>query len=493
MRSHLPIGIGELLGGAVESARLELKATWDQEVTGYQVLKTLCAFANDLQNLNGGYVVLGVAESGGAAIRPAKGLEEAQIDAAQKWIRGHCNRIDPTYMPVMDVVDVDGRKVLVLWAPASDARPHQAPEGPKKDRQYWIRIGSESIEAKGELLNSLLQQTARIPFDDRRSTEATNEDLSFSLAREFLRDVRSDLVTETDANRVYRGMRIISPVNGHTVPRNIGLLFFSHEPERWFRGARLEVVEFPDDSSGDALTEKTFTGPLHYQVRQCLSHLESITTRHLEKSSSSAEARSWVSFPLAALREAVVNAVYHRSYQESVEPTKVYAYPDRIEIVSYPGPVPGIEERHLDGLAPAPPVPARNRRIGELLKELRLAEGRGTGLPRIRRSMAENGSPPPRYDFDAGRTYFRVTLPAHPEHVVLTLLRDYAYKKATGELERAKLLLEQAWRDGLRSPSLAAALLREYAEQRDLAAAERTLEEIEAEARSARLGGSGKA
>lgn len=340
-----------------------------------------------------------------------------------------------------------------------------------------LPIGSESNE--GELVRSLIQQ-ARIPFDDRRAVGATNEDLSFSLVREFLREVRSDLVTETDASRVYRGMRIVSPVNGHTVPRNIGLLFFSHETERWFRGARLEVVEFPDEAGGDVLTEKIFAGPLDHQVRQCLSYLESITTRHLEKSSSSPEARSWVSFPMAALREAVVNAVYHRSYQESVEPTKVYLYPDRIEIVSYPGPVPGIEDRHLEGSAPAPPVPARNRRIGELLKELRLAEGRGTGLPRIRRSMAENGSPAPRYDFDGGRSYFRITLPAHPEHVVLTLLRDYAFKKATGDLQQARRLLEHAWRGGLRSPSLAAAMVREYVEQRDLPAAEKMIEEIDA-------------
>ena len=95
----------------------------------------------------------------------------------------------------------------------------------------------------------------------------------------------------------------------------------------------------------------------------------------------------------------------------------MYLYPNRIEVISYPGPVPGIEQRHLDGHAPMPPVPARNRRIGEYLKELRLAEARGTGIPKIRRTMEQNGSPAPRFDFDEGRTYFRVTLPAHPEHV----------------------------------------------------------------------------
>ena len=36
----------------------------------------------------------------------------------------------------------------------------------------------------------------------------------------------------------------------------------------------------------------------------------------------------------------------------------------------------------------------RNRRIGEFLKELDLAEGRNTGIGKIVRAMRENGSPP---------------------------------------------------------------------------------------------------
>ena len=479
MKSHLPIGIEELLGGAVETARLEFKATWDPAVTGHQVIKTLCAFANDLQNLNGGYVVLGAAEQDGVAVRPIVGMDSAVIDAAQRQVRENCNRIEPPYMPVIDMCEVDGRRVLVLWAPASDVRPHQAPDGAKGEKKYWVRIGSGSVEAKNEILTALLQQTARVPFDDRRSQQAGNNDLSFSLVREFLSDVRCDLADAKEAEPVYQAMQIVSRVNGHSVPRNVALLFFSHDPEAWFRGARIEVVEFPDEAGGNTLTERVFRGPLHHQLRQCLTHLESLTTRHLEKSSAGLETQGWLSFPVPALREGLVNAVYHRGYETCVEPTKVYLYPNRIEIISYPGPVPGIEPQHLCGAAAPPPVPARNRRIGEFLKELRLAEGRGTGLPKIRRSMAENGSPPPVFDFDEGRTYFRITLPAHPEYVALDVLRDYAYKKATGDEAQARALLERAWRDGMRSPSIAVALVREKAEEGDLAGAESVLSDIE--------------
>lgn len=60
------------------------------------------------------------------------------------------------------------------------------------------------------------------------------------------------------------------------------------------------------------------------------------------------EARTWRSYPLIALRETLVNALYHRSYRaDAVEPAKVCIFPDRVEITSYPGPMPGIELRHL--------------------------------------------------------------------------------------------------------------------------------------------------
>ncbi len=72
--------------------------------------------------------------------------------------------------------------------------------------------------------------------------------------------------------------------------------------------------------------------------------------------------------------------------------------------------MPGIERDHLRAGATVPSAPARNRRIGEFLKELDLAEARLTGLPRIFQAMEQNGSLPPRFDFDDGRTYFRATL-----------------------------------------------------------------------------------
>lgn len=55
MTSKLPINLENLLRQRqVEGARIEYKAGWNPDA----ILRTLCAFANDFENLGGGYVVI---------------------------------------------------------------------------------------------------------------------------------------------------------------------------------------------------------------------------------------------------------------------------------------------------------------------------------------------------------------------------------------------------------------------------------------------------
>ena len=474
MRSILPINVDDLLrSGAIESARIEFKASWNPDPTGFQILKTICAFANDHQHLGGGYIVIGVAESEeGRAARPPTGLSPAEIDRAQRWIRGNCKAMRPGYTPTLSPEVLDGRDVLVVWAPVSDERPHRAPDGSGAGQgwKYWIRIGSETVDAEAnDRLAALLEQTARVPWDNRVAHGARIEDLREAKVREHLHDVRSALRDEPDATAVYSRMRITAPVNRHEAPRNVGLLFFSDDPERWFPGARIAVVQLAADRAGEVQSEHVFRGTLAAQLRDCLRHLEGFSQTHLKKERDRSQVRGWVSYPVPALREALVNAIYHRSYRpEVMEPTKVCLYPDRMEVISYPGPVAGIEPEHLALGASVPPIPPRNPRIGEFLKQLRLAEGWLTGLPRIYRSMEENGSPTPHFDFDASRTWFRVTLPAHPEYAAVSALQDAAYLRTVGGLDDAFQRVRDSWEANETSAVLAAEMIGLYAERDDL-------------------------
>ena len=252
------------------------------------------------------------------------------------------------------------------------------------------------------------------------------------------------------------------------------------EPTEWFRGAKIEVVQFAADRAGDVQEERTFEGGLVDQLRDCLSYLENLSTFHLQKQRDRSQVRGWVSYPLPALRETLVNAVYHRGYDvDQPEPTKVYLHPARIEVVSYPGPVPGIESRHLVQNAEVPPAPARNRRIGEFLKELGLAEGRLSGLPKVFQAMEANGSPVPQFDFDEQRTWFQATLPAHPEYGALSALRDAAHLRALGESAEALRRIESAWASNQASAILASEMIRAYAEAGEMEQAESVLETFE--------------
>jgi ATP-dependent DNA helicase RecG len=78
---HLPISVADLLNrNVVESERIEFKEGWNPE----PILHTICAFANDLGNFGGGYIVIGVAEKNGQPVLPPKGVEKGQLDAIQK-------------------------------------------------------------------------------------------------------------------------------------------------------------------------------------------------------------------------------------------------------------------------------------------------------------------------------------------------------------------------------------------------------------------------
>lgn len=258
-----------------------------------------------------------------------------------------------------------------------------------------------------------LTQPAGWAFDDQPALRLSVYDLRCTLVREFLQSVGSALAAETDDREVYRAMGIVSRIKDHEVPRNAGLLFFSDSPDRIFPGARIDVVQFQDGAGGDVLEERIFRGPLHRQVRDCIGYLRNLVGQFVRKHPDRPEASAWSAYPLAAIEEAVVNAVHHRDYRID-QPVKVYLYPRELVVTSYPGPVPGLKPEDFSPGRRLPQVPARNRRIGELLKELKLAETRSTGIPKIFRAMAANGSPEPRFEFDEGRTYFSVVLPAHP-------------------------------------------------------------------------------
>ena len=88
----LPIDVKSLIDDAlIENNRIEFKKDWNLEKT----LHTICAFANDMDNIGGGYIVVGVEEMDG---RPSGriGIDANGIPAMERELFKLCNLMKHT-------------------------------------------------------------------------------------------------------------------------------------------------------------------------------------------------------------------------------------------------------------------------------------------------------------------------------------------------------------------------------------------------------------
>lgn len=415
----LPVNIDELLhGNTIEWDRIELKKGWNPE----KILHSICAFANDINNLDGGYIIIGVEEEKGMAKLPPAGLKPDQLDTMQKKLIELSYRISPDYRPFSQPCVVDNMHILVIWSPAGDLRPYKSPVSlsPKtgNEKAWYIRRGSKTVKVKesSEDERRLLELTARVPFDDRINHQASLEDLDLRLIQAHLRQIMSALYEES-SKIPFRGlckqMKIVKGPDENPRPTNAGLMFFNDSPDSFFEGARIDVV-IHKGSVGKNYIEKVFNGPIQYQVRDVLDFFRSSIIEELvSKSDKKAEAVRFFNYPYQAIEEAVVNALYHKSY-ERPNPVEIQILDDKIEILNFPGPMPPVDQKILQQKKRIITREYRNRKLGDYFKELKLTEGRGTGLPIIYESLEKNGSPQPSFETDEDRSYFLCTLPVHP-------------------------------------------------------------------------------
>ncbi len=412
-----PINIDELLhGNTVEWDRIELKKGWNPE----DIIHTLCAYANDINNWDGGYVIIGVEEENGKAKLPPIGLHVQELDAIQKKLIELAHKLSPVYVPVFQPYLINEKHILVVFAPAGDNRPYKAPislSEKRTERAMYIKRGSKTVKVKdgSDDERRLIELTARIPFDDRINQTAKLDDLNLRLIQNYLKEVMSSLYEESTKipfAELCRHLMIAKGSDELLRPTNAGLLLFNEHPENYFSGARIELIIHKNEVGKD-YTEKIFTGSIIQQIRDVLQYFKSTIVEELViKSAKQAESVRFFNYPFQAIEEALVNAVYHKSYERE-NPVEIQIHKDKIEIWNFPGPMPPINQAMLKKQR----VVARdyrNRKIGGFLKELKLTEGRGTGLPIIHSSMEENGSAPPIFETDENNAYFLCILPIHP-------------------------------------------------------------------------------
>lgn len=411
----IPVNIDDLVNRrVVESSRIEFKSGFNPNA----VIHTICAFANDIDNIGGGYLVLGIEEEDGSPILPPKGIPQSEIDGILKKMVGFCHRIEPLYNPVAQPVLFQDAYLIVIWVPGGYGRPYKACKdvhSAGSAKQYYIRKFSSTVVASPDEEKELFYISTDIPFDDRPNLLAKVDDLDLGLMRQHLKKIGSDLYEHSaklDTLDLARDMQLVSGPVEDVRPLNVGVLMFTEHPERFFRYARIEVVDIPDPT-GANMVEKVFTGPIQRQLEDALLYLKNYVIKEkVTKSSARAEAERVYNYPYAAIDEILANAVYHRSYQIS-EPITVRITPESLEVTSFPGfdrsiSDEDVAERKIRARS------YRNRRIGDFLKELKLIEGRNTGFPNAYKALETNGSPALEFYSDDQRGFLSVVIPVHP-------------------------------------------------------------------------------
>ena len=418
----IPLKLETLLEGkVVERNRVEYKKGWNPEDT----IHTICAFANDYANVNGGYIVIGVEAEEGIPKLPPCGIDKEKIDIVQQEIFQYCNQIEPHYIPIIEVENYLNEDIHLIYLKCSpgDAGPYRAPKNvyskkgegkTDKTMYYWIRPSSLTTIAKQGEIAELFEKFNSIPYDDRVNRFAKPDVIRRGYLEDFLRDGNSSLINEMNIRSLedlLLSLEVANETDTGIELRNIAVLMFADRPDKLIPGSKINLIHFysADAEAGDDFVEKVFTGPIWKQVNDTLDYIKTnVIVSKVNKIRNEQKSNSYYNYPYNALEEAIVNAVFHKSYRDD-SPVEIRIYVDRIMIINFPGPDKWINmDKFAKGQVRARKY--RNRRIGEFFKEINLSEKQGTGISKILRELKINGSPLPVFETDDNRTYLETTI-----------------------------------------------------------------------------------
>lgn len=369
----------------------EFRATFPREgdhvefkegVSHKQIQKVITA----LSNTDGGVVLIGVRDDGAIVGRSRTTSLEADIHRAVREVN------DPGRYWIHDV-DVDGKTVVVI-AVAQKAQGFAQ----TSDGQVLVRKGEDSVPLIGAELARFISGRALTRFDETEtalSLEEADESTLASVKRVF--GWRSPAVEDR--------LRTEGLVGGSGPPvmTVAGVLVLTAEPRVHLGKSFIEILRFPDEGVDyDKRTE--VDGPVQVQVAEATSNV--LAELGTDLVISGIRRLELPKIPEEVVREAISNAVAHRSYEEHGRSIRVAIRRDRVDIES-PGGLPepvtedNIREMNV----------ARNLHVIKVLRRFRLAEDSGRGVDVMIDRMAEALLDPPRFK-DLGHAV-RVTLPIH--------------------------------------------------------------------------------
>ncbi len=405
-------------------ARRESEQTeWKENVADCNdVVATLMAFANDLQNLGGGYLVCGAREERDEHGFPRLvrvGLTAARLKEVENTVLARCrDRVSPPLAPLVEEIPAEdpARRILVFLQPATGSA-HTFRMGDAGAKHY-VRVSRSTLEARNGLLKDLLVRKGALePWDRRPCRAASLGDIDLLALRDTLqrmgmfstnRGVEPYLAEGVQMSPFVPSLCVAEPLTGVLRPRNYAVLLFGREPQKFIPGAFSIYSAYPGlDRTAPVAQRFEIAGTLLDQAGQLQRHLDAEAATLYDK--TDLQKPNAEKYPRRALQEAMVNALAHRDY-ELVDPARFTSYLDRIEFVS-PGALPvGVTLADLRSRTVTPRW--RNQALAWFLARLQLAQAEGQGIQTIRSAMKAAGCPPPR--FEASEAAVSCVLRAHP-------------------------------------------------------------------------------
>ncbi len=411
-----------------ESERVEWKENGDSDFVVTSIVKTISAFANDIANTGGGYVVCGAKESKDEYGFPKvvyTGLSAEKLKKIEGKVLQHCrDYVSPSIAPLVQELenptDKSTRILVFIILASPDAHTYRDGES----ANYYVRISRETKEARNGVLSQLLIKKQKIEYFDKRvAAKASETDIDVLLFRESIQEMgllREDKSLEDYFSDKEQIAELVSPLfiknnlTGLLQPRNFTLLMFGKKSSitAIFSEAYTIVSIYKGlDRSEPTAERHTLTGSIIGQAKKAVELLNTQTYTVFDKTNSKP---NQVKYPIRALQEALINAIVHRDY-ELPQPIRITIFADRIEIMS-PGSLHwGVDkEKFLHGKA-SPKW--RNQSFAYLFNKLQLAQSEGQGIPTIFRTMQEEGCPMPIFELETESV--TCILPAHPRHELI--------------------------------------------------------------------------
>jgi ATP-dependent DNA helicase RecG len=355
-----------------------------------RVCQAICAFANDMPDRrSSGVVFVGVTDDGKIAGLP---IDDALLIKLAN-LRDQAKILPPPIMSVRKL-DHDGGSVAVLEVEPSPSPPVRF------NGQVWIRVGPRRAIATADEERRLAERrrSGDLPFDARQAPGSSLDDLDLDLfEREYLPNVLSPEIVQANGRTVEQRLSSLRLATVDGMPTNAGILILGVEPTQLLLGAYVQFLRVDGtDLAAPIVDERRLSTPLPTLLRE-LDELLRLNIRTAVTIGEQLRDTRRPDYPLAALQQLVRNAILHRSYEGTASPVRLSWYTDRIEIHSPGGPYGAVTVANFG----QPGVTDyRNPILAEAMGALGYVQKFGAGLPIARRSLEENGNPPPEFTPD---------------------------------------------------------------------------------------------